>query len=74
MADVDAGVEMEKVDKKPVAKRRKAKKSASTTTPTPTPSDPTKKTKKAKPEPAEVTPRQSVDSVRYDNEDAERGT
>jgi hypothetical protein len=73
MSDNDAAVEMEtKIDKKPVAKRRKSKATAATSS-TPAPSDPKKKATKGKAEPVESISRQSVESVRYESDDAERG-
>ena len=70
MADAGVAVEMEtKGDKKVAAKRRKPK-----ATTAPTTSDPKSKGGRSKAELVEATPRQSVDSVRYDNDDAERGT
>lgn len=64
MSDTKA-VEMDTKTKKPAGKRAKAKASGAPHPKQKTPS---------KTELLEATPRSSVDSVRYENEDAERGT
>jgi len=66
-------VEME--NKKPLAKRRKAKAATAASSSDPVTARKTAKkpAKAGKPEPVEATPRSSVESVRYENEGAERG-
>lgn len=66
-------VEMEE-KKQPVAKRRKAKASAAAADPNAKGKSGSKKpTKAEKAELVEATPRSSIESVRYENEEEERG-